>query len=310
MPDAPTPIAPVINPDAPAPVRTLLGNRNAILAAGPAVHPVVAAGPIVLKGGLVLVAMGPLWVVTTPSDVEPVPGTVFAGTVHAAATLHWIADLWPYAGAATLLLAGVQAFRSVMYSRKLRALNAAAEHYVQDRDLTKDTRHLLARAQRAQSAILASQVHRLDLIDRQRNEVVLPVQVWEIASALRDYSRLSDNTAGDSSSAEVVALQAARRQALRVSRDGVEQRIAALEEYAAQVREADLRYQELQQIQRLVEGNDEALDLLARTAADALAVAEIEAMAKEAAIVAKTFSTALDRASAAAVIALPTRATA
>ncbi|GHE76232.1 hypothetical protein [Streptomyces vinaceus] len=99
-------------------------------------------------------------------------------------------------------------------------------------------------------------------------------------------------------------------QALRVSRDGVEQRIAALEEYAAQVREADLRYQELQQIQRLAEGNDEALDLLARTAADALAVAEIEAMAKEAAIVAKTFSTALDRASAAAVIALPTRATA
>ncbi|MER5808290.1 hypothetical protein ABT143_08875 [Streptomyces sp. NPDC002033] len=122
-----------------------------------------------------------------------------------------------------------------MYSRKLRALDAANEHYLQDRDLTKDTRALLIRAQRAQSTIIASQVHRLDLIDRQRNEVVLPVQVWEIASALREYSRLSGSTAADSSSAEVVALQAVRRQALRVSQDGVEQRIVALEEYAAQV---------------------------------------------------------------------------
>lgn len=310
MPDAPAPIAPVINPEAPGPIRALLGNRNAILAAGPEVHPVAAAGPIVLKGSLGLAAMVPLWFMTTPTEVEPVPGTVFAGTAKAAATLHWLAGLWPYAGAAAVVFTGVRAFQCVMYSRKLRALDAAAEHYVQERDLAEGTRALLARAQRAQSTIPASQVHRLDLIDRQRNEVVLPVQVWEIASALREHSRLSANTEADSSSAEVIALQAARRQALRVSRDGVEQRIAALEEHAAQVGEADRRYQELQQIQRLVEGNDEALDLLARTAADALAVAEIEAMSKEAAIVAKTFTTALDRASAAAVIALPTRKTA
>ncbi|MFF3215452.1 hypothetical protein ACFYYB_33060 [Streptomyces sp. NPDC002886] len=105
----------------------------------------------------------------------------------------------------------------------------------------------------------------------------------EIASALREYSRLSDSTAADSD-AKIVALQAARRQALRVSRGGVEQHIAALEDYAAQVCEADLRYRELPQIQRLVE-----LDLLARTAADALAVAEFAAMSAEAAIVAKTF---------------------
>ncbi|MEV0989947.1 hypothetical protein [Streptomyces sp. NPDC049949] len=269
-----------------------------------------AAARIVFKGGLVVAGMGFMWAVSPPPDVEPLPGTVFAGTAKAAATMHWIGGLGLYVGAAVLLFAGVKAFQSVMYRRKLRALDAATEHYVQDRDLTDDTRGLLVRAQRAQSTIIGSQVHRLDLIDRQRNEVVLPVQVWEIASALREYSRLSGSTAADSSSAEVVALQAVRRQTLRVSRDGVEQRIAALEEYAAQVCEADLRYRELQQIQRLVEGNDEALDLLARTAADALAVAEIEAMSKEAAIVAKTFSSALDRASAAAVIALPTRATA
>ncbi|MFI5868421.1 hypothetical protein [Streptomyces sp. NPDC051546] len=310
MPATPTPIAPVINPEAPGPIRTLLGNRNAILAAGPEVHPVAGAGPIALKGSLGLAVMVPLSFLTTPPGLEPVPGTLVAGVAHAQETLHWLAGLWPYAAAATALLAGARAFQCVMYSRKLRALDAAAAHYVQDRDLTEGPRVLLARAQRAQSTVLASQVHRLDLIDRQRNEVVLPVQVWEIASALRDYSRLSDGTAADSASAEVVALQSARRQALRVSRDGVEQRIAALEEYAAQVCEADLRYRELQQIQRLVEGNDEALDLLARTAADALAVAEIEAMSTEAAIVAKTFSTALDRASAAAVVALPTRASA
>ncbi|MFF0219919.1 hypothetical protein [Streptomyces vinaceus] len=139
--------------------------------------------------------------------------------------------------------------------------------------------------------------------------MVLPVQVREIASALRDHRRLSGVTAADSASAEVVGLQVARRQALRFSRDGVEQRIVALEEYAVQVGEADRQYRSSSR-SRLVEGNGQALDLLARTAADALAVAETEAMSKEAAIIAKTFSTALDRASAAAVIALPTRATA
>ncbi|MDD9383112.1 hypothetical protein M8Z33_42000 [Streptomyces sp. ZAF1911] len=309
MPDTPARIAPVINPDAPGPVRTLLENRNAILAAGPAVHPVAAALPVVLKGGLVLAAMVPLRVLTTPPDVEPPPGTVFAGAAHASATLHWLAGLWPYAGAAAVLLAGARAVQCVLHRRKLRSLDAATEHYVQGDHLTVPARVLLSRAQRAQSAVVSSVVHRLDLIDRQRNEIVLPVQVWEIASALREYSRLWDTTS-DSSSGEVVALQAARRQTLRASRDGVEQRVAALEDYAEQVREADLRYQELQQIQRLTEGNGEAMELLARTAADALAVAEIEAMTAQAAVVEKTFTTALDRASAAAVIALPTRATA
>ncbi|MCY0939519.1 hypothetical protein [Streptomyces sp. H34-S4] len=87
-------------------------------------------------------------------------------------------------------------------------------------------------------------------------------------------------------------------------------RVAALEDYADQVREADLRYGDLLQIQQLTDGNADALDPLARTAADALAVAEIEAMTGQAAVAAKTFTTALDRASAAAVIALPTRASA
>ncbi|WP_327257265.1 hypothetical protein [Streptomyces sp. NBC_01244] len=110
-----------------------------------------AAGPIVLKRCLGLAAMMPLWFLTTPPDVEPVPGTVSAGVAHAAATLHWIAGLWPYAGAAAVLLAGARAFQGVMYSRELRTLDAAAEHYVQDRDLIEGTRALLTRAQKAQS---------------------------------------------------------------------------------------------------------------------------------------------------------------
>lgn len=309
MPDAPTPIAPVINPDAPARILALWENRQQ-LASKPAGDPVASGLLVAFKGGLLVAGMGLLSVLTSPPPLAPRPGSASAGAARAAEHLHWIGSLWPYAGAAVTLLAATTAVRCVIQRRKIQSLNSAAENYVLDGDLAVPARALLARAQQAQRTVLGSQVHRLDLIDRQRNEVVLPVQVWEIASALREYSRLSDSTAADSSSAEVVALQAARRQALRVSRDGVEQRIVALEEYAAQVCEADLRYQELQQIQSLVEGNDEALDLLARTAADALAVAEIEAMSTEAAIVAKTFSTALDRASAAAVIALPTRATA
>ncbi|MDD9375089.1 hypothetical protein M8Z33_00030 [Streptomyces sp. ZAF1911] len=191
---------------------------------------------------------------TPPTDVEPIPGTVSAGAAHAQETLHWLAGRWPYGGATAVLLAGTRAFQ---YGRPVRRRTGRRLRRPPSRPPPPPTRRRTGPGHRARCG-----------------------------------PRL------------------ARRQALRVSRDGVEQRIAALEEYAAQVCEADLRYQELQQIQRLVEGNDEALDLLARTAADALAVAEIQAMSTEAAIVAKTFSTALDRASAAAVIALPTRASA
>ncbi|MFJ5294890.1 hypothetical protein [Streptomyces sp. NPDC088348] len=73
--------------------------------------------------------------------------------------------------------------------------------------------------------------------------------------------------------------------------------------------QADDRYRELQQIQALTDSSDDVLDFLARTVRDDLAIAEVEGMTGEAAVAA-TFTTALESAKGAAVIALPTRTTA
>lgn len=85
---------------------------------------------------------------------------------------------------------------------------------------------------------------------------------------------------------------------------------SALEAYAGQVAEADARYAEVREIERLAAGRDELLDLLARTMADDLAAAEIDALTDEAAVVASTFAKALESAKQAAAAAIPLQGTA
>ncbi|MET9083645.1 hypothetical protein ABZX77_17415 [Streptomyces sp. NPDC004237] len=86
--------------------------------------------------------------------------------------------------------------------------------------------------------------------------------------------------------------------------------MAALEAYPEQVTEADTRYAEVREIERLAAGSSELLALLARTAADDLAAAEIEGLADEVAVVASTFTRALESAKQAAVAALPLKSAA
>ncbi|MFJ6669446.1 hypothetical protein [Streptomyces sp. NPDC091383] len=193
---------------------------------------------------------------------------------------------------------------------RLRRMRDARAQYVMETDLSEDAGQLLARAGTAANAVLRSAVHKQDLIDRQRNEVALPQQQWEIAETLREYSRLVKAAPVKAEGDKVTALLDTRRRALQASLDGITRRVVALEGYAAQVAEADRQYRELQQIQALTAGGSDVLDLLARTARDDLAVAEIEGMTGEAAAVADAFTTALESAKEAAVIALPTRTTA
>jgi hypothetical protein len=85
---------------------------------------------------------------------------------------------------------------------------------------------------------------------------------------------------------------ASRRRVFATSLHGIERRVAALEAYAEEVAEADARYAEVREIERLAAGSDELLDLLARTTADDLAVAKIGRLTDEAAVVASTFTKA------------------
>ncbi len=59
-------------------------------------------------------------------------------------------------------------------------------------------------------------------------------------------------------------------------------RVAALERYVAEIREADAAYRDWQQAAALADLSGPHLDMLARTAADQYHIAEIEAMSRHA----------------------------
>jgi hypothetical protein len=171
--------------------------------------------------------------------------------------------------------------------RQPAAAAARAYHgrYLTSDDFDARTRVLLRRAQDAVDAVASSLVCRAGLLDEQAGSAALAAQEWEIALALHEQARLrrkraelpeiSDGTAA----AELLERQ---RDAARLADQSIADRVAALERYAAEVREADEAYRDWRQYAAVAELSDRHLDMLARTAADVHGVAEIEAMSQQA----------------------------
>ncbi|MEV0875924.1 hypothetical protein AB0I86_32810 [Streptomyces sp. NPDC049950] len=279
-----------------------------------------ATAPYLLRPGVAVAGLGAgawvtgevEWYTPSPHDGGATVNDAFGRPVqelfdglHSALLMAW-----PIGTAVLAFMGFAYAANAVSRNKTARRLAELKDRCVQPSELNDDARTLLARAQQAKKAVRTSAVHRFDLIDRQHNDVALPRQEWEIAEALRKYTRMVKAEPSNPKGDKVAALLNTRRRALRASLDGITRRVEALESYAEQVAQADDRYRELQQIQALTDGSDDVLDLLARTVRDDLAVAEIEGMTEEAAAVADAFTTALESAKEAAVIALPTRTTA
>ncbi|MBC7271491.1 hypothetical protein ACF09G_37265 [Streptomyces albogriseolus] len=315
---------PVLDPDADLPEKTRKVLLHALedprRYAGPPVSPLRAAVPLLLRSGAPVTGAAVVWwwtrhleIADPAADTSTIAGALDRLLQQAVDLAHTLVSVWPLAaGAVTLICAGLVSDQA-LYNRQLRQLAAAQAHLIQPRDLTTDAQQLLARAQRAMTAVLDSTVHREMWLDAQRNEAVFPQQEWAIARDLRAYSRAArkDQRAPEEvSSATVAELLTTRQRVLKTSRQGIERRVAALEAYAEQVAEADARYAEVREIERLAAGSDELLALLARTAADDLAVTEIKGLTGEAAAVATTFTKALESAKQAAVAALPVQSAA
>ncbi|MGW3424464.1 hypothetical protein [Streptomyces phaeochromogenes] len=312
---------PVVDPDLPEKARKLLrdAEKDPRRYSSGRLSPLWAAAPVGVRGGAGTAGGALLWWISGSVQVydpktDDLPSDsasdLFGKTLQSVfdAVHSGFTAVVPLAAAGVLLLTGLRAWEVAGYNATLDRLTEARNRCVRPSELAEEARTLLARAQQAKTTVLASSVHRFDLIDRQRNEMALPQQEWEIAEALREYTRLvkaePKNPRGD----KVAALLGTRRKALKTSLDGIARRVTALESYADQVTAADDRYKELQQIHQLAEGGGDVLDLLdllARTVRDDLAVAEIEGMTGEAAAVATTFTSALESAKEAAVIALP-----
>lgn len=170
-------------------------------------------------------------------------------------------------------------------------------------------RALLLRAQRAIAAIMMSEMYARDLrlvIDG----AVLRRHEWEIAVSLREITELLLDMVASSGGGTVGPMTAAvlvsQNRAISLARDGVTARLGPIELLAAHVAAAEAARRDWETAHRLAAQNDKYLDLVARTAADQHAAAELAGLAERAADAERTLRETLERATLAAEsLALP-----
>jgi hypothetical protein len=174
--------------------------------------------------------------------------------------------------------------------------------------LDRPCRELLRRAQAAIDAALQPGTGEAGLPDTV-TDATLQQHEWEIAVALRDITDLRAehelNAAASAGPMTAAVLQPHQR-AVRLAQDAIVSRVTALERYAAEVAAAEIAYRDWQDALRLSGLNDRYLDLVARTAADEHAVAEISGLTEQATAAARAFRETVGQVSqAAAALALP-----
>jgi len=160
--------------------------------------------------------------------------------------------------------------------------------YLTGADFDAQARALLRRAQDAVDAANTSLVSRAGLLDAGTGpdgSAALAWQEWDIALALREQVRLRGLRAAlpelATGSPGAWLLQR-HRDAASVAERSVADRVAALERYAGEVREADAAYRDWEQHAAVARLSGQHLDMLARTAADEHGIAAIEALSEQA----------------------------
>ena len=174
--------------------------------------------------------------------------------------------------------------------------------------LDRVCRQLLRRTQAAIDSTLDSGTGEVELPDVVA-EGVLRRHEWEIAVALREITDLrAEHKFNTTASAGPMtdAVLGPHQRALQLAEDAIVSRVTALEHYAAEIVAVGTAYRDWQDALRLSRLNDRYLDLVARTAADEHAVAEISSLTEQAAAAAQAFRDTVQQVSqAAAALALP-----
>jgi hypothetical protein len=163
------------------------------------------------------------------------------------------------------------------------------------------SRELLLRTQQAIAVALDAEAGAI-ASDGAVAESTLLRHEWEIAVALRDITDLRAEhglNAAVSAGPMTNAVLKSQESALVQAQEAITARVAELERYAECVRAAGTAYRDWRDALRLSGLNDMYLDLVARTAADEYAVAEISGLAERAAA-ALTFEQAAQKVSLAA----------
>ena len=156
--------------------------------------------------------------------------------------------------------------------------------------LDRVSRESLIRAQAAIDSALESVTE--DAVESPEivAESTLRWHEWQIAIALRDITDLRAehefNTAA-SAGPMTDSVLGPQQRALQLAQEGIESRVTALERYAAEVLAASSAFRDWQDALRISNLNDDYLDLVARTAADEHAIAEISGLTDQAAAAAQ-----------------------
>jgi hypothetical protein len=154
-----------------------------------------------------------------------------------------------------------------------------------DDDLDAPAAVLLRRAQNAVRAVASAQICRDGLLDEPATTAALAAQQSEIADALREQARLRAERSSltePSPGSPAAELLEQHRQAAQAAEESIAARVAALERYAAEVRQADAEYRDWRQHAAISELTGPHLDMLARTAADEHRISELTAMTDQA----------------------------
>jgi hypothetical protein len=178
----------------------------------------------------------------------------------------------------------------------VRELAESGDRIVCPYELDGPCRSILARAQLAIETVVRAEVRAAGLLEA--DEPTLRRHEWEIATALRRVTGLRAVHASQRPAGSMTAsvLQSQQR-ALDVAQEATAARAAALERFAAQVASADAAYRDWQDALELSGLNDRYLDLVAATAADEIAIAELTDLTDRAAITSSALQDSLHAAS-------------
>ena len=209
-------------------------------------------------------------------------------------------------------LAAAAAVSAVVIQRRSsrRDLRLCHRNVVFPERLDQACRALLGRAQSAVGSIRGSRVLSAGLLENPVDDALLSQHEWEIASQLREITGLrallATNTPGRPAGPMTTDVLGAHQRAIEIAQEATTWRIVALERYARQVIAADAADRDWELATRLSHLNDKYLDLVARTASDDYATAEIARLTEQLAAAAKARSDRLrDADLAASELVLP-----
>ena len=176
--------------------------------------------------------------------------------------------------------------------REPLALPEAPRYQLRHRDqvvvpsaLDRVSHELLIRAQDAIKSALESVIEDEVASPDIMAEPTLRRHEWQIAIALRDISELRaehEFNASASAGPMTSSVLEPQQRALQLVQDAIESRVTALERYAAEVLAARSAFRDWQDALRISDLNDRYLDLVARIAADELALSEISGLTDQA----------------------------